>query len=97
MSVKTSLSPALSGSSKLYSPITSPARQDLPARRQLQRFSPGSPEPMTIGRYGISRTSGMCVAAEVSRIATGISARTTSSTVDTSTPAFRATASPGSR
>ena len=49
MSVKTSLSPALSGSSKLYSPITSPARQDLPARRNsnASRRLAGT---MTIGR-----------------------------------------------
>ena len=46
---------------------------------------------------GISSTSGMWQDAEVSRMATGMSACTTSSTVATSQPALRATASPGSR
>ena len=58
MSSKIRRSPTFSGRSKEYSPATSPAKHVFPPRRYVNAFSPGCPEPSTIGRYGISRQSG---------------------------------------
>ena len=53
--------------------------------------------PIISGRYGISRTSGMCAVAEVSRMAMSIWLWTMSRMVAMKTPALWAIAWPGSR
>ena len=97
ISSKTSISPTLSGESKEYSPIISPARQVCEPKRYVKGFSPESPEFLRGGLYGISRTSGIWQAADVSRMAIGISFSVISRTFVYKYPAFKAIASPGSR
>ncbi len=58
MSVKTSLSPGVSGAAKEYSPATSPARQEMPYRPHIVGSGEPGEKPFTCRIGGLSCLAG---------------------------------------